>query len=566
MSDDRTEDNLRRVLSVEAEQVQPAGDGLSRIQQRVTARQLRMRWLRPALAGGAAVIVLGGAVGGYAIATSGNNNQTVNIGPADGSPGPDVSGYPTGAIFPFTTAAQESSWETEYAGGHSPWIADPTAVTQSWIESYLKQNGHFDYSASTDAGSSDVTVSRKVEGNDHGVTVVHLTKFDHAWLVTGASDPNGDLAFSTPAAGDSVTSPLTVSGPGYGVDEVASVQVRNATTPDLLGQANTAGFGNGTPQWSATVPFTPISDAGVVVVTVASAADGGVSTLAAEKVTFGSSSPATSTAPAYGVQGGTIVKLNPATGDSVGPVAGVVGTVFEVRQFGDHLYYTVRVGDCLPTLYSVPLAGGTPTAVASAADSDYGIVGFDVSADGTKLTYLESSGCHQSMAGKGKLVFERLTDGTTRSIDFPSEPPAIIGDPIWEADGIHVDAFVRTGMQGYLARYDSTSGNSMTPSTNACPGFDINTGMPGALTEGPGGTLWVATETGSSMQVLSCTGTTPTVEFTVPGNATPQSLAVNSEGKALLTDTNGNLYSWSGSQGAKAEELIGGSGVTSATW
>jgi hypothetical protein len=575
MTDDRTEDAraedaLRRVLSIEAQQVQPTGDGLSRIQQRVGARHSRMSWLRPVLAGAAAVIVVGGAVGGYAVAHNGNGNQTLKVSDS-GSPTPPVvtSGdYPTAAIFPFTNVTDEQNWEQEYAQGSMPFASDPTAVTESWIEHYLLQKGDFSFSAGTDASQSNVTVSRTVGTDSHVVTVVHLVKYDNAWLVTGASDPAGELQFSDPAANTAVTSPLTVDGPAYGVDEQATVEIRNAETPDLFGQASTGPFGSGSAQWSASVPFTATSDAGVVVATVASAADGKVGTLAAEKVTFGSNGHAVSTAgAAYAVEGGTIVMLDPSTGDSEGPVPGVTGTVVEARELNGALYYTVRVGDCLPTLYSIPLAGGTPKAVASAEDPDYGIVGFDITPDGTKLAYFESSGCNQSMAGKGKLVFVSLADDSTRTIAFPSEPPAIFGDPVWESDGVHVDAFVRTGMQGYLARYDATQGDSQTPSTNACEGFNPGGGIAeAALTTGPDGTLWFAWQTGTGIQVVSCANGQAKVAFTTKQNDTPTAISVNSQGEVLLTGTSGNAWTWQGTNGAQAEELHGAPGATYLTW
>ena len=56
-SDDRHdsfEELLRNALTDEADDITPAGDGLARIQQRVTARQARFRWLRPAIAVGSA--------------------------------------------------------------------------------------------------------------------------------------------------------------------------------------------------------------------------------------------------------------------------------------------------------------------------------------------------------------------------------------------------------------------------------------------------------------------------------------------------------------------------------
>jgi hypothetical protein len=198
------------------------------------------------------------------------------------------------------------------------------------------------------------------------------------------------------------------------------------------------------------------------------------------------------------------------------------------------------------------------------ADRDYGIVGFDLSSDGSDLTYFESAGCNQSRAGSGRLVFADLSGGSNRYIDFPSEPPAIIGDPVWESDGVHVDAFVRTGMQGYLARYNSTSGTKQTPSEDACGQFDPATQLTGAVTVGPDGTLWFAGQTGQSMQVLSCKDGQPNVELTVPVNGTPTSLAVDADGNVLLADSDGKV--WSGSAGGTPTELSVNGGVTSVSW
>lgn len=564
--DNRTEDALRRALAAEAGRVSPGGDGLMNIQQRVAARDARMRWLRPAMAAGVAVVVVAAGVGGYAIAKNHDDNGNAKVTPANSNTAtpPVATGYPADAIFPFATKGQELSWENEFADGHSPWASDPVAVTQSWVQYYLLQHGSFRYAKQATSDSADVTVSRSIGGTDHAVTVVHLVKYGNAWLVTGASDPANQLSISSPAAGAGVASPLTVTGPGYGVDEQATVDVRSATTADSYGHASTGPFGNGTAQWSATVPFDATSNAGVVVVTVDSPADGKVGTLTAEKVTFAAEAASAATASSYGVQGGVIERFD-ANGKPQGPVAGsdAHGTVVEVRQFGDRLYFTARSNDCLSDLYSLPTSGGMATTVAT-ADPGFGIVGFDLASSG-RLVFFES-GCGDQ-AGTAKLVFPTFGHGPQgHSIDFPSLPPVIEGDPVWESDGVHVDAFVRTGNEGYLARYDSSNlQESAQPSTDACPGFDITSGLPGAVAEGPNGELWVASQTGTSMQVVSCNGSTPTVKFTVPKNDSPTALSINSAGAALLTDSSGKVWSWTpGTPSPRA--LSEASGVTSATW
>jgi hypothetical protein len=267
----------------------------------------------------------------------------------------------------------------------------------------------------------------------------------------------------------------------------------------------------------------------------------------------------------FGVQGGKLMQFNATTGAEVGEVSGADadGPVTEVHQVGSMLYFTAGPANCAPAIYSMPAEGGTPVVAVSAVDG-YGITGFAISADGVKYAFF-ANGCGSS-AGKGELVTGTLSGTEGISIAFPSLPPVIEGDPVWESDGIHVDAFVKTGMEGYLARYDSSAGpnQNVAPNTNACPGFNIDGGLPNAIAMGPGGVLWVASQTGTSMQVVSCTGTKPTTEFTVQGNDTPQSLSVNAPGDALLTGGGGKVWKWTGT--GNAAQLPSATGVTSVTW
>lgn len=538
-----------------------------RIQQRIGVRRTRDRWLRPVMVLGSVVVVAAIAVGGVAIARHGNGANTV--GPAQSStPTPTANpvstdGFPAQAFFPFAGKAEEAAWEQEFAGGHSPWQSDPVAVSEAWAQNYVKQGTDVvESSKSVNATSADVTMSRDIGGNTHPVTIVHLVKFHNAWLVTGASSPDGELVIASPAPGASVTSPLTVSGPGFGVEQRANVQVRDAETPELLGEARTGMFGNGTEQWSASPSFTPSQDGvGVIVVSIASPADGGVGEFTAQKVVFGNSSSTNTSAGFYGVVNGSIEKFS-GGGAPQGPVAGsdAHGTVAEVHDVGGTLYFTAGATDCAPTLYSVPTSGGTAVGVAD-ADAGYGITGFDVAADG-RVVYFET-GCGTN-GGKAKLVFPHFSHGPSgRTIDFQSMPPAIVGDPVWESDGVHVDAFVRTGMSGYFARYDSATSTSTMPRANACAGYDVNNAMPGALTTAPEGTLWFAVQTGTSMQVISCGGDTPTVQMTVSANNTPASLSVDASGDVLLADVDGHV--WSGTPDG-SQTAITGSSITSVTW
>ncbi|MGN6474122.1 MAG: hypothetical protein ACTHK4_10825 [Mycobacteriales bacterium] len=565
--DQAMEQRLREALAAHADSVQPGGDGLMRIQQRIGVRRARDRWLRPVTVLGAVVVVAAVAIGGVAIARSGNGAKVSPLQSQTPTPTANpvaTDSFPAQGFFPFSTAAEEASWEQEFAGGHSPWISDPTAVTESWVTAYLKERGSFTFSAQTNGSTSDVTASRGIGGTDHPVAIVHLVKFHHAWIVTGAGSAQGDLVIASPAPGATGSSPLTVSGPGFGVEERATVEIRDGETPTLLGQAKTGMFGGGTEQWSASPAFTPSkSGVGVIGVSIASPADGDVGEFTAQKVVFGASPSATSGGSFYGVSNGEIEKFSGGGTPQGTLVDSSNGPVTEVQSVGDTLFFTTRPHGCdVDTISSRAAAGEGPTAQLTTSSPGYEITGFSVSADGTKVAYFQT-GCG-SHAGQGQLVIDNLTTGHTHAVDFANMPPAITGDPVWESDGVHVDAFVRTGMSGYLARYDSTQGNNATPNTNACPGFDVNSGLPGALTTTPDGTLWFAVQTGTSMQVLSCAGGTPKVETTVTDtNDTPASLSVNSSGDVLLADISGHV--WNVTPGG-TEAALTGSVITSVTW
>jgi hypothetical protein len=590
--DDGLDALLRDSMRDTADTVMPSGDGLSRIQQRVTTRRLRQRWMRPTMALGSAALVGLVAVGAYA-AVHGKGTATIETPPiatqppttppsTDSSPSPTqppaAAAFPKHAIFPFVSAKDERAFEQEAASGTNPW-GDPAAVAKAWVTTFLQlpsvnQVGRQVLTPT----KADIRLGRmQTDGSQQRpitVTTVHLVKFGTAWLVTGATDGSRQLRVDAPAAGTRVTSPLVASGPGGGVDRAASVQVRDATTATSYGTGHTGSFG--VQGWSADVSFSsPSNPVGVLLVVENSNADGLPLRVAAEQVRFGSSSVSAGPQYFYGIKDGRVTKFAASSGAALDyltdPHPG--GPASDAQLVGNDVYFIRATGPCSGALHKVSTATSDNTrpekAVAS-PDDGYAITGFAIFASGGQASsntysYFEQA-CGSSTSPQAKLV--SLNGGHRHVVNFAGMPPRIVADPSFEppADLQFLDAIVNIGTQSRLVRYDTYNTTSPTPSRNACPGYDLNNGRPWALETDPSGMIWFATQTGSSMQVVKCAAGSQTaaVAFTVPGNRQPADVDVSSDGSVLLTDTDGHIWRWDGS--GDAHPLAPHQAVTSVTW
>jgi hypothetical protein len=556
---------LRSALRDEADTITPAGDGLSRIQQRVQQRGFRQRWMRPAIALGsvAALAVIGiGAV--VLVNNSGDDKVTVGDNP---SPKPTETAptvpvvapdFPELAIFPFTTATAEEGWEQDYANGGTQWEADPTQVATHWVQDYLDQPSVDRVVDSTDDGKDKlVTLGRVLQAESHQlfkVTTVRLTPYNNAWIIVGASDPNVLLSINSPVPGGTVITPVTVSGPAFGVEEAVKFDIRDATSDTSYG-ANTVTFGNGSDNWQVSINFNrPSSPIGVLVGVDASMADGGPSRIVAQQIRF---SPAEAHQPPpyfYAVKNNRITQFASRTGDSIKYLTSEQpgGGVEDPQVYGGEVYYLQGAGSCANALMKVPTSadGSANGDIVASPETGYVITSYAVGAGGVIVTTFQTA-CDPARSPQARLVTQG--DGGGNSIDFASLPPEIVGDPTYEpirgASGASgLIAFVRTGNEGYIARYSSTNKNP-TPNSRACEGLGPEDGQPQALEVDSNGALWVALQTGNSMDVVHCTSTgKPKLAFTVQGQDVPVDLDVTSDGSAvLLTDDHGKVWRWDGS-------------------
>ena len=582
--DDRYDDFdelLRRSLRDEADTITPSGDGLSRIQQRVQQRGLRQRWLRPALALGSvatlAVIGIGAAV---LVNNSGDDKVTVGGTP---TPAPSDTAtttpivapdFPDQAIFPFTTATAEEGWEQDYSNGGTTWEADPTQVATHWVQDYLDQPSVDRVIETSDDGSDRlVTLGRVLQAEGHQlfkVTTVRLTPYKHAWVVTGATDPNDFLSITSPDPGGTVITPVTVKGPSFGVDEAVKLDVRDATSATSYGSTNVS-FGNGSPPWQQSVNFNrPSSPIGVLVATDFSPADGGPSRIVAQQIRFSPAEPHQPPPYFYAVKNDRITQFASRTGQEIKYLTAQQpgGGLEDPQVYGTDVYYLQGAGTCANALMKVSTAadGSANGDIVASPDNGYVITAYAIG--GPIVTTVETT-CDPARSPQARLV--TVGDGGDRHvIDFTALPPEIVGDPSWEpvgaaSGGAGFDAFVRTGNQGYLAHYSATE-TSPTPSKQACPGLGPEDGEPQALEVDSSGQLWIALQTGSSMDVVRCGSKgKPVQAFTVPGQDQPVDLDVTSDGSAvLLTDDNGKVWRWDGS--GNPQQLSNAIPLTHVSW
>ena len=580
-SDDRFDELLRNAMHEEAETVVPSGDGLSKIQRQVAGRRGRQRWLRPMLALGSAVAVMVVGVGVYAM-TNDDDPDTVKVGNQTPTPTPTTSvspsptdtpvpagDFPQLAIFPFTSAAEAQTWQASYAEGHQPWIADPRGVAEAWVQNYLEVPAIDTFiSKELNLDTAEVTLGRTMTGEGGRlvpVTVVHLVKYGDAWLVTGADDPAAapyKLKISAPAPGEEISSPVTVSGPGFGVDEAADVQVRDAATPTKLGN-NFASWGD-QPEWSTTVEFGAAPNpVGVVMALETSQADGGPQRLAAVQVRFNvTAQPVTGAPYFYGVKDGRITKFSARTGAAIKYLTpeepgGGASAPQLIRQVSSSparsgIFYLRGGGTCVNSISFVSTDGSGAEESVASPDEGYVIQSF--ATDGTRFTIYEIA-CFPDMEPQAKLTTRAPSDAPG-PIRFTAVPPGIEGDIAYGPDSTKMlNAFVRTGTQGYLAKYDLYNDRTATPERNACAGYDVNRGIPVGATSMTG-SLWFAIDAGDIIEVIRCTKGTPTVVTTIPSGRGPADLSVSPGSSAVLVSDNaGRVWRWEDGSAERLSDL-----------
>ena len=218
---DQLEELLRRSLYVEAERVEPAGDGLRRIRER-TARPSPGRWRMPALALAGAAAVVAALVAAPSVlpaltpAPPAGRSAAAPTSPGPTPiPGAGVNDLRT--VWPYGTRADGfQDAPADQAAGTYGDLTKPDRVAVRFVGSYLGPGSLTARSLGAHLAGIRIEVSRA----GTPISLVYLVRVrvgdDAPYVVVDAEAPDGSLTLDRAAAAASgpVTARGTVAHPG----------------------------------------------------------------------------------------------------------------------------------------------------------------------------------------------------------------------------------------------------------------------------------------------------------------------------------------------------------------
>jgi len=274
------EELLRRSLRTEADQVEPASDGLRRIRER-TVRPSRWRWRMPALvlAGATAVVavlaaapsVLPSLTAPPAAGTSAAAPQFPGPTPI---PGAGVNDMRT--VWPYATRADgfRDAPADQDSGTYGD-LTKPDQIALRFVASYLGADSLTAHSRGAHLAGIRIEVSR----GGTPVSLVYLVRVrvgdDAPYVVVDAAAPDGSLALDRIPAPPS-GGPVTVRGTLAGTTRL-DVRVRAPGSDVNLSQAGEPGQGGA---WSETLTL----PAGAAAVSAWTTGPGGVTAFVSRPV------------------------------------------------------------------------------------------------------------------------------------------------------------------------------------------------------------------------------------------------------------------------------------------
>jgi hypothetical protein len=169
----------------------------------------------------------------------------------------------------------------------SPGFDDPVAAARAFAVDFVGFTdplvGDF---MQGDARSGEVEVRPTASGPATTVLVRRLGT-DGSWWVLGST--TSDITLDTPAAGDTITSPVTLTGSALAFEGHVSVEVRRDGVREPIGSGFVTGGGDVVRPFSGEVAFTGAApgERGALVLLTDSAEDGRVRQAVVVRVAFG---------------------------------------------------------------------------------------------------------------------------------------------------------------------------------------------------------------------------------------------------------------------------------------
>lgn len=192
---------------------------------------------------------------------------------------------PSTTAPPATTAPVDTSTAVFPDAASGVRFTDPVAAARAFAVDFVGFTdpvvGEF---MQGDARSGEVAIRPVGDGPTTTVFVRQLGA-DGTWWVLGSATPN--ISTDRPAPGDTVSSPVPVSGSALAFEGTVAVQVRQDGSPQPLGSGVVTGGGDVARPFSGEVAFAPPDgDSGAVLFLTHSAEDGRVWEAAVVRVRF----------------------------------------------------------------------------------------------------------------------------------------------------------------------------------------------------------------------------------------------------------------------------------------
>jgi hypothetical protein len=209
--------------------------------------------------------------------------------PAPSSSATTVTTSEPSTTGPSTTTVVAPSLDAStavypYASG-SLRFADPASAARGFAVDFLGfTDPLFGDFMSGDNRSGEIEVRPRVDGPATTVFVRQLS--DDSWWVLGSA--TGNITVARPAAGATVTSPVTVAGEALAFEGNVIVEVRQDGRTEPIGSGNVTGGGGPGAPFEGPIEFsTPTADYGALVFLTRSEEDGRVWEAATIRIHFG---------------------------------------------------------------------------------------------------------------------------------------------------------------------------------------------------------------------------------------------------------------------------------------